>query len=105
MLSNPRRALTSITADYSADEADEETQAHIQKEIDEAEKEGHDTGRPGSFLNRLISYGNDKTDREIAREIEEAKKREAAGKMKGEGTAAATAAGQGEVVADRTKTT
>ena len=56
------------TADYSADEADEETQSHLQKEIDDAEKAGHDTGKKGSFLNKLIEHGNRKTEEQIKRE-------------------------------------
>ena len=56
------------TADYSADEADEETQSHLQKEIDDAEKAGHDTGKKGSFLNKLIEHGNRKTEAQIKRE-------------------------------------
>ncbi|KAF2836023.1 hypothetical protein M501DRAFT_1019240 [Patellaria atrata CBS 101060] len=51
--------------DYSADEADEETHGTLSKEIDEAEKHGYDTGKPGGFLNKLIMYGNRKTEDEI----------------------------------------
>jgi len=50
------------------DSADEETVDHVNKEADAAEKEGHDTGRPGSFLNRLILHGNKKTEDQLARE-------------------------------------
>lgn len=50
-------------ADFS--DADEETSSHLQKEIERAEKDGHDQGRPGGLLNRLISYGNDKTEKQI----------------------------------------
>jgi len=57
--------------DYSADEADEEANAHLQKEIDDAEKHGHDTGKPGSFLNKLISHGNKKTEEQLRREQEQ----------------------------------
>jgi len=46
-------------------EADEDTQHHLQKEIDDAEKAGHDTGRPGSFLNKLILHGNKKTEEQF----------------------------------------
>lgn len=49
-------------------DADEETSSHLQKEIERAEKEGHDQGRPGGLLNRLISYGNDKTERQLREE-------------------------------------
>ncbi|RVX74122.1 hypothetical protein B0A52_01954 [Exophiala mesophila] len=50
------------------DSGDEETQAYVSKEADEAEKEGYDTGRPGSLLNRMISHGNKKTEDQLARE-------------------------------------
>lgn len=50
------------------DSADEETVDYVSKEAEEAEKEGHSTGRPGSFLNRLISHGNKKTEDQLARE-------------------------------------
>lgn len=49
------------------DEADEETQEHLSKEIDDAEKnEEHPEGRPGTLLNRMISHGNKKTEEQIA---------------------------------------
>ncbi|EXJ84293.1 hypothetical protein A1O3_04960 [Capronia epimyces CBS 606.96] len=51
------------------DSADEDTVAHVTKEADDAEKEGHATGKPGSFLNRLILHGNKKTEEQIAREF------------------------------------
>ncbi|KAK4989799.1 hypothetical protein LTR50_002973 [Elasticomyces elasticus] len=57
------------------DDVDEETAAHLQKEIDEAEKAGHDQGRPGSFLNRLISHGNLKTEMELRKELEQQEKK------------------------------
>lgn len=50
------------------DSGDEETQDYVGKEADEAEKEGYDTGRPGSLLNRMISHGNKKTEDQLARE-------------------------------------
>jgi len=50
------------------DSADEETMDYVTKEADDAEKEGHDTGKPGSFLNRLITHGNKKTEEQLARE-------------------------------------
>ena len=56
------------TADYSADEADEETHSYLQKEIEEAEKNGYDQGKPGGFLNKLIAHGNRKTEEQLARE-------------------------------------
>merc|ERR1712093_116512 len=50
------------------DSADEETMDYVTKEADDAEREGHDTGKPGSFLNRLIMHGNKKTEEQLARE-------------------------------------
>jgi hypothetical protein len=50
------------------DSADEETVDYVTKEADDAEKEGYDTGKPGSFLNRLITHGNKKTEEQLARE-------------------------------------
>ncbi|KIY04130.1 uncharacterized protein Z520_00822 [Fonsecaea multimorphosa CBS 102226] len=50
------------------DSADEETMDYVTKEADDAEKEGHDAGKPGSFLNRLILHGNKKTEDQLARE-------------------------------------
>lgn len=41
---------------------------HVTKEAEAAEKEGHDVGKPGSFLNRLIMHGNKKTEDQLARE-------------------------------------
>ena len=63
--------LTPCVANFDDDhdEADEETTGHLHKEIEEAEMNGHDEGRPGSFLNRLISHGNKKTEDQIAAEI------------------------------------
>ena len=51
------------------DSGDEETQQYVSKEAEEAEREGHDTGRPGSLLNRMISHGNKKTEDQLAREM------------------------------------
>ncbi|KIW33364.1 uncharacterized protein PV07_00221 [Cladophialophora immunda] len=51
------------------DSADEETMDYVTKEADDAEKEGHDAGKPGSFLNRLILHGNKKTEDQLAREM------------------------------------
>lgn len=51
------------------DSADEETQEYLTKEIDEHDKdEKYPEGRPGTLLNRLISYGNSKTEKELAEE-------------------------------------
>lgn len=64
-------------------EFDEETTGHLHNEIEKAEQEGHPQGRPGSFLNRLISSGNKKTEDELMRDAqrmkEEDKARAAAG--------------------------
>lgn len=48
---------------------DEETTGHLHREIERAEAEGHNEGRPNSFLNRLISHGNDKTEKQIQAEM------------------------------------
>ncbi|KAG9518669.1 hypothetical protein KCU99_g8721, partial [Aureobasidium melanogenum] len=50
---------------------DEETTGHLHKQLEEAEAEDskYPQGRPGSFLNRLISHGNKKTEDQIAAEI------------------------------------
>ncbi|GAB7362662.1 hypothetical protein MBLNU230_g2971t1 [Neophaeotheca triangularis] len=50
------------------EEVDEETTGHLHREIEKAERENHPEGRPGSFLNRLISHGNKKTESQIASE-------------------------------------
>ncbi|KAK3714915.1 hypothetical protein LTR37_007405 [Vermiconidia calcicola] len=49
-------------------DVDDETAGHLAKETEKAEQEGHAQGRPGSFLNRLISHGNKKTEEQLARE-------------------------------------
>ncbi|KAM0713090.1 hypothetical protein Q7P35_000542 [Cladosporium inversicolor] len=65
--------------DHDENDVDEETTGHLHREIERAEAEGHYTGRPNSFLNRLISHGNDKTEKQLAteallaRQAEEAK--------------------------------
>ncbi|KAL8862033.1 MAG: hypothetical protein Q9178_001488 [Gyalolechia marmorata] len=67
---NPRFLYHPVNrpADYdNYDEADEETQKHLQKEFAEAEKNGWAEGKPGSFLNRLIAHGNKKTEEELRR--------------------------------------
>ncbi|KAL8766263.1 MAG: hypothetical protein Q9209_006916 [Squamulea sp. 1 TL-2023] len=65
----PRRySMKDGSTDYdNYDEADEETQKHLQKEFAEAEKHGWAEGKPGSFLNRLIAHGNKKTEEELRR--------------------------------------
>lgn len=40
----------------------------ILQQIDKAEAENHPEGKPGSFLNRLISHGNKKTEEQLAKE-------------------------------------
>jgi len=56
--------------DYSADEADEETNQALQREIDEAEQQGHAQGKPGGFLHKLIAHGNKKTEEQLARDAQ-----------------------------------
>jgi hypothetical protein len=53
------------------EDLDEETTGHLHKQLEEAEQEDtkYPQGRPGSFLNRLISHGNKKTEDQIAAEI------------------------------------
>lgn len=51
-----------------ASDVDEETYGHLHKEIEKAERDGHDQGKPGSFLNRLIQSGNKKTEEQMARD-------------------------------------
>ncbi|KAK4938804.1 hypothetical protein LTR10_020811 [Elasticomyces elasticus] len=50
------------------DSADEETVSYVSKEAEAAEKDGHPIGRPGTFLHRLISHGNKKTEDQLAKE-------------------------------------
>lgn len=55
------------------DSADEETAEIVNKEYTEHEKDDkYPEGRPGSLLNRMISYGNSKTEKQIAQEAAEA---------------------------------
>ncbi|KAJ9651997.1 hypothetical protein H2198_008739 [Neophaeococcomyces mojaviensis] len=58
--------------------ADEETSTYVNREVEDAEKEGdkYPEGRPNSFLNRMISHGNKKTEDELARDAAAAKTRE-----------------------------
>lgn len=37
------------------EDIDEETTGHLHREIEKAEEEGHPQGKPGSFLNKLVS--------------------------------------------------
>ncbi|KAJ9623211.1 hypothetical protein H2203_006148 [Taxawa tesnikishii (nom. ined.)] len=48
------------------EDLDDESTGNLHREIEEAETSGQNQGRPGSFLNRLISHGNKKTEDEIA---------------------------------------
>lgn len=59
--------------EYESD-VDEETSSYVNKEVEEAEKHGdrEPLGRPNSFLNRMISHGNKKTEDQLARDAEEA---------------------------------
>lgn len=50
------------------EEVDEETTGHLHREIEKAERDNQPEGRPGSFLNRLISHGNKKTEDQLAGE-------------------------------------
>ncbi|KAK3049774.1 hypothetical protein LTR09_008950 [Extremus antarcticus] len=52
------------------DDVDDETAGHLQREIEKAERDGHNEGKPGSFLNKLISHGNQKTEAQLQRERE-----------------------------------
>ncbi|KAK6442541.1 hypothetical protein LTR95_001202 [Oleoguttula sp. CCFEE 5521] len=56
--------------DAEADDIDEETAGHLHREIERAEQEGHPEGRPGSFLNRLISHGNKKTEDQLMQDAQ-----------------------------------
>ena len=63
--------LTSIAnLDEVEDEndVDDETTGNLGRDIEKAESDGHDQGKPGSFLNKLIMHGNKKTEEQIARE-------------------------------------
>lgn len=64
------RSKTPSTADYSADEADEETHAYLQREIEEAELNGYNQGKPGGLLNWQIADGNRKPEEQLAREAQ-----------------------------------
>ena len=58
-----------VSADFDDhDEFDEETEQRLQKEIDEAEEKEYPSGKPGSFLNRLIAHGNKKTEDQLKQE-------------------------------------
>ncbi|KAK5129541.1 hypothetical protein LTR08_003162 [Meristemomyces frigidus] len=59
---------TNLDDDYEADDVDEETTGHLHREIEKAEQANEPYGRSGSFLNRLITHGNKKTEEQIAKE-------------------------------------
>ena len=65
---HPNTLTTPVDPDDFSD-ADEETATHLQREIERAEKEGHDQGKPGGLLNRLIQHGNRKTEEQMRREM------------------------------------
>lgn len=67
-LTDPRSPLAANFDEH--DEADDETTGNLHREINEAEEGNHDSGKPGSFLNRLISHGNKKTEEQIRKENE-----------------------------------
>jgi hypothetical protein len=66
------QVLTTIKANLDEvddeNDVDDETAGHLQREIDKAEADGHSEGKPGSFLNKLISHGNKKTEEQMTRE-------------------------------------
>lgn len=97
--------LTTYVADLDDDvsSADEDTHTHINKEVDDAEKEGdkYPMGRPNSFLNRMISHGNEKTEKQLAKERAEAEAREAA-KRDAMGGAQAGGAGRSNLASSTT---
>lgn len=51
--------------DSSEEGQDHETSTYLSREIEKAEAEGHEQGKPGSLLNRMIMHGNKKTEAEI----------------------------------------
>ena len=63
--------LTNLTANFDDDydDADEETNTYVNKEVDDAEKNDDEPyGKPGSLVNRMIMHGNKKTEDQIAAE-------------------------------------
>jgi len=73
--------------DDDASSADEDTHHYVNKEVEDSEKEGdkYPMGRPNSFLNRMISHGNQKTEKEVAEQqaAYEARQRAGQGTMGG----------------------
>lgn len=47
---------------------DDETAGNLGRDVDKAEEHGYEQGKPGSFLNKLITHGNKKTEEQIAAE-------------------------------------
>ncbi len=65
----PKPNISPIANFDEHDEADEETNTFVNREVEDAEKnDAEPYGKPGSFLNRLIMHGNKKTEDEIATE-------------------------------------
>lgn len=58
------------------EEVDDETTGHLSREIEKAEQEGHPQGKPGGFLNRMISHGNKKTEDQLAEDNKKAAERQ-----------------------------
>jgi hypothetical protein len=80
MLTNPPLTAQNFDEYDSGDEnQDEETSKYLNKEIEKAEADNQPEGRPGTLLNRMISYGNKKTEDQLAREAAEANARNTAG--------------------------
>lgn len=68
--STPR--LTAVADFDGDDDFDDETAGNLHRDIEAAEgDEKNPQGRPGSFLNRLISHGNKKTQDDILRESQD----------------------------------
>ncbi|KAK5121744.1 hypothetical protein LTR85_004619 [Meristemomyces frigidus] len=59
-----------LDEEFDPEDVDEETCGHLHREIEKAEEANEPLGRPGTFLNRLISHGNLKTEKQIAAEHE-----------------------------------
>jgi hypothetical protein len=46
------------------------THTYLQREIEEAKRNGHAQGKPGGLLNRLTAHDNRKTEEQLAREAQ-----------------------------------
>lgn len=83
-----------MLANFDDDDAsaDEETSNYVNKEVEEYEKDGdkYPQGRPNSFMNRMISHGNKKTEDELERDRVAYEERE---KLKRSGISAGQPAG------------